>query len=32
MADPAVDPVKRQVAAHWNRRAPGFDAGFGHSG
>jgi ubiquinone/menaquinone biosynthesis C-methylase UbiE len=25
------DPVKRQVAAHWDRRAPGFDAGFGHS-
>src|SRR5881275_3206055 len=25
------DPVKRQVAAHWNRRAPGFDEGFGHS-
>jgi len=26
-----TDPVKQQVAAHWNRRAPGFDAGFGHS-
>ncbi|HZT86816.1 MAG TPA: class I SAM-dependent methyltransferase [Stellaceae bacterium] len=25
------DVVKRQVAAHWDRRAPGFDAGFGHS-
>jgi ubiquinone/menaquinone biosynthesis C-methylase UbiE len=25
------DPVKQQVAAHWNRRAPGFDEGFGHS-
>jgi ubiquinone/menaquinone biosynthesis C-methylase UbiE len=25
------DPVKRQVAAHWDRRAPGFDEGFGHS-
>src|SRR5713101_3129669 len=25
------DDVKRQVAAHWGRRAPGFDAGFGHS-
>ena len=25
------DPVKQQVAAHWDRRAPGFDAGFGHS-
>jgi len=23
--------VKEQVAAHWNRRAPGFDEGFGHS-
>jgi len=26
-----TDPVKQQVAAHWNRRAPGFDEGFGHS-
>ena len=26
-----ADPVKRQVAAHWNRRAPDFDEGFGHS-
>src|ERR1700694_3338965 len=25
------DIVKQQVAAHWGRRAPGFDAGFGHS-
>src|SRR5712671_590002 len=25
------DPVKQQVAAHWNRRAPGFDTDFGHS-
>jgi ubiquinone/menaquinone biosynthesis C-methylase UbiE len=25
------DFVKQQVAAHWGRRAPGFDAGFGHS-
>ena len=25
------DPVKEQVAAHWNRRAAGFDADFGHS-
>jgi len=24
------DPVKFQVAAHWNRRAQGFDADFGH--
>src|SRR6516165_11406527 len=26
-----TDFVKQQVAAHWGRRAPGFDAGFGHS-
>jgi ubiquinone/menaquinone biosynthesis C-methylase UbiE len=25
------DVVKQQVAAHWGRRAPSFDAGFGHS-
>src|ERR1700751_5517664 len=25
------DPVKQQVAAHWNRRAAHFDADFGHS-
>src|SRR5437763_16880587 len=25
------DQVKEQVAAHWNRRAAGFDADFGHS-
>jgi ubiquinone/menaquinone biosynthesis C-methylase UbiE len=25
------DLVKQQVAAHWGRRAPGFDDGFGHS-
>src|SRR5437870_9779741 len=25
------DVVKQQVAAHWNRRAPGFDEDFGHS-
>ncbi len=25
------DVVKQQVAAHWNRRAHGFDADFGHS-
>jgi ubiquinone/menaquinone biosynthesis C-methylase UbiE len=31
MAELPADPVKRQVAAHWNRRAPGFDEGFGHS-
>jgi len=28
---PQTDDVKLQVAAHWNRRAPGFDADFGHS-
>ncbi|HZU91293.1 MAG TPA: class I SAM-dependent methyltransferase [Stellaceae bacterium] len=26
-----TDPVKRQVAAHWNRRAAHFDEDFGHS-
>src|SRR2546428_7793989 len=26
-----TDVVKQQVAAHWNRRAPGFDEDFGHS-
>src|SRR3984893_16935215 len=26
-----TDVVKRQVAAHWGRRAPNFDDGFGHS-
>src|SRR5438132_11166943 len=26
-----ADVVKQQVAAHWNRRAPGFDEDFGHS-
>ena len=26
-----TDGVKEQVAAHWNRRAPGFDEDFGHS-
>jgi ubiquinone/menaquinone biosynthesis C-methylase UbiE len=25
------DPVKEQVAAHWDRRAPTFDEDFGHS-
>lgn len=29
--DPRGDPVKRQVAAHWNRRAKHFDEDFGHS-
>ena len=28
---PQTDEVKQQVAAHWNRRAPGFDSDFGHS-
>jgi ubiquinone/menaquinone biosynthesis C-methylase UbiE len=27
----AADPVKSQVAAHWNRRAANFDSDFGHS-
>jgi ubiquinone/menaquinone biosynthesis C-methylase UbiE len=31
MASTEHDEVKEQVAAHWNRRAPGFDADFGHS-
>jgi ubiquinone/menaquinone biosynthesis C-methylase UbiE len=26
-----TDIVKQQVAAHWGRRAPNFDEGFGHS-
>jgi ubiquinone/menaquinone biosynthesis C-methylase UbiE len=26
-----IDVVKQQVAAHWDRRAPGFDEDFGHS-
>jgi len=28
---PMADPVKQQVAAHWDRRAAGFDEDFGHS-
>ena len=28
---PTDDPVKRQVAAHWDRRAAHFDEDFGHS-
>ncbi|MBV9015380.1 MAG: class I SAM-dependent methyltransferase [Alphaproteobacteria bacterium] len=28
---PQTDEVKQRVAAHWNRRAPGFDNDFGHS-
>jgi len=31
MSSGETDFVKEQVAAHWGRRAPGFDAGFGHS-
>jgi ubiquinone/menaquinone biosynthesis C-methylase UbiE len=31
MASIEQDPVKEQVAAHWNRRAAGFDSDFGHS-
>src|SRR6201993_3440646 len=31
MASFETDVVKQQVAAHWGRRAPGFDEGFGHS-
>lgn len=31
MSDAASDPVKAQVAAHWNRRAQRFDEDFGHS-
>lgn len=31
MTLPQTDPVKTQVAAHWNRRAAHFDADFGHS-
>jgi ubiquinone/menaquinone biosynthesis C-methylase UbiE len=31
MSSGETDLVKQQVAAHWGRRAPGFDDGFGHS-
>jgi ubiquinone/menaquinone biosynthesis C-methylase UbiE len=31
MSSGDADFVKEQVAAHWGRRAPGFDDGFGHS-
>ena len=31
MSSGDTDFVKEQVAAHWGRRAPGFDDGFGHS-
>src|SRR3954452_1453896 len=31
MSTVSTDPVKRQVAAHWDRRAAHFDEDFGHS-
>jgi ubiquinone/menaquinone biosynthesis C-methylase UbiE len=31
MSSAQTDPVKQQVAAHWNRRAAHFDEDFGHS-
>src|ERR1700757_578965 len=31
MSSEGTDFVKARLAAHWGRRAPGFDAGFGHS-
>jgi len=31
MSSGETDFVKEQVAAHWGRRAPGFDDGFGHN-
>src|SRR6266446_2578866 len=31
MISAQTDPVKQQVAAHWNRRAAHFDEDFGHS-
>jgi SAM-dependent methyltransferase len=31
MASQHLDPVKQQVAAHWGRRAAGFDDDFGHN-
>jgi ubiquinone/menaquinone biosynthesis C-methylase UbiE len=31
MISAQTDPVKQQVAAHWNRRAANFDEDFGHS-
>jgi ubiquinone/menaquinone biosynthesis C-methylase UbiE len=31
VASEPLDAVKQQVAAHWNRRAAGFDDDFGHS-
>jgi hypothetical protein len=31
MISTQTDPVKQQVAAHWDRRAANFDEDFGHS-
>src|SRR5215472_13559883 len=31
MTSSETEFVKQHVAAHWGRRAPGFDEGFGHS-
>src|SRR3954447_27070751 len=31
MSTASTDPVKQQVAAHWDRRAAHFDEDFGHS-
>ena len=31
MTSAQTDPVKQQVAAHWDRRAAHFDEDFGHS-
>lgn len=31
MTSSRTDPVKQQIAGHWDRRAPGFDDDFGHS-
>ena len=31
MSSAHTDPVKEQVAAHWDRRAAHFDEDFGHS-
>jgi hypothetical protein len=31
MLSAQADPVKQQVAAHWNRRAAHFDEDLGHS-
>ena len=31
MISAETDPVKQQIAAHWNQRAAHFDKDFGHS-